>query len=172
MKVLLLIAAAGAALCLCVAGCNSESEPVASSEQPPATTTSDPETALRRAVKRALRDNFRVAGYVLAYNAVPRRASDSTRGPALAQMRRSAASARRNGVRFRSIGSALKIMDVDLEPSYRSATALVDQTARVVPYRGKRRLGRAIRSHERARVDLRRRGDQPAFVVWKVRVAK
>jgi hypothetical protein len=151
------------------AGCDGGNDQVAT--QPPPTTTSETATAtLERAVRRALRENDQLSGYVLWNNRVPTWATRSTRGPALATLRRSAADRRKRGVRVRTLENRLQITSVTLDPSYTKATAVVRSIQRVRPYQGGKPIGRAVELDERARVELRRLDSSSRFVVWRVRV--
>jgi hypothetical protein len=130
----------------------------------------DARTRLDAAVREALTENNRLAGYVLWRNVVPTWARRSTRGRALAEMRRATAEARRRGIRVRTISSDLDISDIELDPSYAGATANIRQTGRIRVYRDGRPLGGSSPLSERARVELRRLGRAPRFVVSEVRV--
>jgi hypothetical protein len=138
--------------------------------QPPTTTTTSQtgRAALERSVRQALRENNRLSGYVLWSNRIPGWATRSTRGPALAALRRSAADRRKRGIRVRTLTSRLEITSIDLDPSYTSATAVVRSVQRVRPYEGGKPSGRAVKLDERARVELRRLGSSERFVVWKL----
>ena len=133
------------------------------------TTTAEDETeALERAAREALRENDRLSGHVLRTNRVPTWATRSTRGPALAALKESAADRRDRGIRIRTLSSNLEIISVDLDPSFASASALIRTRQRVRPYRAGRPLGRAVKLDERARVELRRLGESEQFVVWQL----
>jgi hypothetical protein len=153
------------------AGCDGGDGEVAT--QPPPPTTTSPETdeaALKTAVRRALQQNDRLSGHVLWFNRLPAWSTRSTRGPALATLRRSAADRRTRGIRVRTLVSRLEITSIELDPSYTTATAVVRSTQRLRPYRGGKPIGRAIEFDERANVELRRLGATGRFVVWRVRV--
>jgi hypothetical protein len=153
-----------------LAGCDGGNDE-ASTRPPPTTTTSEPgKAALERAVRQALRENDRLSSYVLSSNRVPAWATRSTRGPALAALRRSAADRRKRGIRVRTLVNKLEIASVGLDPSYAQATAVVRSIQRVRPYRGRKPIGRAVNLDERAKVELRRLGASGRFVVWRVRV--
>ena len=153
-----------------LAGCDGGNDE-ASTQPPPTTTTSEPgKAALERAVRQALRENDRLSSYVLSSNRVPAWATRSTRGPALAALRRSAADRRKRGIRVRTLVNKLEIASVELDPSYAQATAVVRSIQRVRPYRGRKPIGRAVNLDERAKVELRRLGASGRFVVWRVRV--
>jgi hypothetical protein len=128
----------------------------------------DPTTRLEHAVRVALAANHRLSGYVLWHNVVPSWATQSTRASALAALRASARDRRSQGIRIRPLADHIKVLDLRISPSYSSATATVRDSGLVVPYRDGRRLGRTIRLDERARVELRRIGEAPRFVVWRV----
>jgi hypothetical protein len=153
-----------------LAGCDGGNDQAAT-EPPPTTTTSEAgEAALKDAVREALRDNDRLSGYVLWANRVPAWATRSTRGPALATLRRSAADRRKRGIRIRTLQNRLEITAINLDPSYTKATAVVTSIQRVRPYSGGKPKGRAIMLNERAKVELRRLGASNRFVVWRVLV--
>jgi len=128
----------------------------------------DPTTQLEHAVRTALAANHHLSGYVLWHDAVPSWATQSTRASALAALRASARDRRSQGIRIRPLVDHVDVLDVQISPSYASATATVRDTGVVAPYRDGRRLGRTIRLDERARVELRRIGDALRFVVWRV----
>jgi hypothetical protein len=140
-------------------------------QPPPGTTTSETgKAALDRAIRRAVRENDRLSSSVLWSNRVPSRATRSTRGPALAALRRSAADRQKRGIRVRTLMNKLDIVSVQLDPSYTTATVVVRSIQRVRPYRGRTPLGRAVKLDERARVELRRLGASDHFFVWRVRI--
>jgi hypothetical protein len=154
-----------------LAGCDGGDDAASTQPPPPPTTTSDTgKAALERAVRQALRENDRLSSYVLSSNRVPAWATRSTRGPALAALRRSAADRRNRGIRVRTLVNKLEIASVELDPSYAQATAVVRSIQRVRPYRGRKPIGRAVNLDERAKVELRRLGASGRFVVWRVRV--
>jgi hypothetical protein len=150
------------------AGCDGGNDEAAT-EPPQTTTTSETgRAALERAARRALQENDRLSGYVLWFNQIPRWATHSTRGPALAALRTSAAERRQRGIRVRTLASRLEVTSIDLDPSYTRATAVVRSIQRVRPYEGGKPSGRAVKLDERARVELRRLGSSERFVVWKL----
>jgi hypothetical protein len=154
------------------AGCDGGgNEDVATQPPPPTTTSETPTATLETSVRRALRANDQLSGYVLWSNRVPGWATRSTRGPALATLRRSAADRRKRGIRVRTLVNRLEIMSIKLDPSYTRATAVVRSIQRVRPYRGGKPVGRAVKLDERATVELRRLGSSSSFVVWRVRVS-
>jgi hypothetical protein len=136
------------------------------------TPSSDPAVALDRAVRTALQENSRLSLYTLWHNALPSWAEHSTRGPALAELRSSAAQRRNQGIQIRHLSGRLHILSVSLDPSYERATAIVRANDRLQPFRAGRPLGRVIIQNERARVELRRLGRSQRFVVWKVGLAR
>ncbi len=155
-----------------LAGCGGGNKK--STPQPPSpTTTSDTgKAALERAVRQALRDNDKLSGYVLWSNRVPDWATRSTRGPALAALRVSAADRRQKGIRVRTLASKLEIASVALNPSYTTATAVVRSVQRVRQYHGGKPMGRAVKLDERAKVELRRLGASDRFVVWRLKAVR
>jgi hypothetical protein len=132
------------------------------------TTVRDPTAALNQAVRKALRRNYQLSGYVLWHNALPASAQQSTRGPALAALQNSAAQRRKSGIRIKPVSGRLTIISVSLDPSFTRATATTLASGRVRPYEGGRAEPRTITVHERARVLLHRLGRSPNFVVWQV----
>jgi Flp pilus assembly protein TadD len=153
-----------------LAGCDGGNDEA--STQPPPTTTSDTgKASLEAGVRRALKENDRLSGYVLWSNRIPGWATRSTRGPALAALRRSAAERRQRGVRVRTVASELKISSIKLDPSYATATAVVRSVQRVRPYESGKPSGKAVKLDERARVELRRLGSSHRFIVWKLSAA-
>jgi len=152
------------------AGCDGGDGEVATQTPPPTTSPETGEAALKDGVRQALRENDRLSGYVLWSNRVPAWATRSTRGPALATLRRSAADRRTRGIRLRTLLNRLEITSIELDPSYTTATAVVRSIQRVRPYSRGTPLGRAIKLNERASVELRRLGAGGRFVVWRVRV--
>jgi hypothetical protein len=152
------------------AGCDGGDEEVATQTPPSTTSPEAGEAALKDGVRQALHDNDRLSGHVLWSNRVPAWATRSTRGPALATLRRSAADRRKRGVRVRTLLNRLEITSIELDPSYTKATAVVRSIQRMRPYSGDKPLGRAIKLNERATVELRRLGASGRFVVWRVRV--
>lgn len=152
------------------AGCGSSAKPArtSSSAARQTTTTVDPQQRLEAAVRVALAANHRLSGYVLWHNALPSWAAQSTRASALAALRASARDRRAQGIRIRPLSDNVDVLDVRISPSYVSATATVRDRGLVVPYRDGRPLGRKIKLDERARVELRRLGNSPRFVVWRV----
>jgi hypothetical protein len=151
-----------------LAGCDGGTDEATT--QPPPTTTSSQtgKATLERGVRRALKENDRLSGYVLWFNRIPSWATRSTRGPALAALKRSAAERRQRGVRVRTVASELKISSIRLDPSYATATAVVRSVQRVRPYESGKPSGKAVKLDERAKVDLRRLGSSQNFVVWKL----
>lgn len=166
MLILLLVA-------LTTAGCNgSESNGAASSPQDGEaktdTETRDPTVALQRAVRAAVLENNELSQYVLWHNRVPASARRSTRGRALASLRKSAADRRDGRLRVRTLNVDVEVGDIQLDPSYTRATASVRQRGRVRLFRNGRRLRRPIALDERNRFHLQRVGDETRFVVWEV----
>ena len=163
-----------AAVAVLAAGCGSgggHAQPTVSTHATDANGTSA-RSGLIRAVRRAIVENDRVSGLVLWTNVVPAAASLSTGGPALSELRASAATRRKQGVRIRTASEQRQIISIALDPSYARATAVVRARERLVPYRGTKRLGRVINLNEHATVHLRRAGSSTRFRVWSVSVGK
>lgn len=135
-------------------------------------TVSDPTVALNRAIRDALRANFQLSSYVLWHNAVPATANRSTRGPALAGLRASAAQRRLAGIRIKPIAGRLRIVSTSIDQSFATATATTVASGRVRLYQRGEAQARATALHERARVELHRLGRSARFVVWRVTLAK
>lgn len=153
------------------AGCGSASNHNAAASRPTTTavSSSDSEAVLRRAVRVALMANHRLAIRVLWQNVVPADATQSTRGPALVNLRKAAADRRRRGVRVRLVADDYRVLSLRLDPSYASATVVALGRQRVRPYRRDGRpLGHTVYLNERARIELRRLADTNRFVVWRV----
>lgn len=145
--------------------------PDASAPAPAKTSSGIPESSvpdLERQVRAALDANAQLSLYVLWHNALPRSARASTRGPALTQLRRSAAARRARGIRVRVVTPRFDVRSLRIAPSFTRATASVRYRDVVRPYRRGRPMGRAIRLDERTRIELRRVDGQSRFVVWKV----
>lgn len=157
-----------AAVAAGAAGCGSESDP-ASTTSSTARTTADPQQQLEAAVRDAIQRDHEESVRSLWTNRVPAEPA-ATAGPALKQWRRSVADRRRAGVRVRSLSQRVRVLDVRLDPSYETATALIQADQRVQPVRSDgRRIGKPVAVHQRVRLVLHRApGDR--FVVWDVEV--
>jgi hypothetical protein len=133
------------------------------------TTTAEDETAaLEEAARASVEADHQLSVRVLWANRVPEMPR-ATAGPALAELRRSAAQRRRRGIRVKLISERFRIVDLSLDPSFATATATVVSDQRVQPHgRGGKPLGKPVRLRERARLELRRIGDSERFVVWRV----
>jgi len=133
------------------------------------TTTAQPNTpaALEQAVRTAILANNRLSTYVLGRNAVPGWASMSTGGPALAQLRSSAAARASSGVHVRLLSAKYQVLSVQLDPSYTTATALISDRGKVREYQSGQ-AGRTSSFDEHARLQLHRVGNSQRFVVWKL----
>lgn len=133
----------------------------------------DPATELEGAVRAALHENAKASDFVLEHNTIPRWASLSTAGPALAGLRTAAAQRRKAGVRVRVLSSSVQVHSVRLEPSYLTASAMVTERSRVVVVNSRgRSLGKPRKLTEPALIELRRHGNKAAFVVWRVTAVK
>lgn len=170
------LAALTLALTMLAAGCGNTSRPPTAAETT-ATSTSRTHavtaTALRAGVARALRANDKLAVQVLWTNRVPAGASQSTRGPALAGMRSSAQKRQKSKLRVRTLRDRTRVVSIQLDPSYASATAVVQSDERVAPSNlAGARISKPIELDERARIDLHRIGASTHFVVWRLTVIK
>lgn len=132
------------------------------------TAPADPRTALEASVRDAIHANDRLSGYVLAHNSIPAWAKQSTRGPALAALRTSAAQRGKRGIQVRTLADRLQIVSLTLDPSYTRATAIVRSRQRVRPYRNNDALGQSVKLDEKGRFELHRVGRSQRFVVWQV----
>ena len=99
-------------------------------------------------------------------------AQQSTRGPALAGLRSSAAQRRKSGIRIKPVDGHLTVVSVAIDPSFTRATAITLAAGHVRPYEGGKAEPRTIAVHERARVELRRLDRSNKFVVWRVTVLR
>jgi hypothetical protein len=163
-----------AVLAVLVTGCGSTS----GKHTAAGTTTTSPAVAvtasnLRNGVTAALRADHRLALRVLWTNVVPLTATRSTRGPALAGMRASAKGRQQEQIRVRMLHDSYRIISIQLDPSYASATAIAqsNQNLRLAHLDG-RAAGPATEVNERARIDLHRIGTSSHFVVWRLTVLK
>ena len=124
---------------------------------------------LRRDVAAALQANHKLAVRVLWTDHVPATARQSTRGPALAALQASAKDRQQKHLRVRMLHDSYRIISIRLDPSYATATAVVQWNQDVAPsHLDGVRLGRPISLHEPARVLLHRIGSSRRFVIWKV----
>jgi hypothetical protein len=157
---------------LIAAGCGGGMATPSTAKTTSTTTARDPASQLDSAVRRALRANYVLSGYVLWHNAIPVNAQDSTRGPALAGLRSSAAQRNKSGIRIKPVSGRLTIVSVSIDPSFTRATAVTLAAGHLRPYEGGKAEPRTIAVHERARVQLRRLAGSKKFVVWQVTVLK
>lgn len=161
-----------ALLATLVVGCGGSNAPDRSASAPPATTSTGAAESsvadLERQARAALDANAQLSLYVLWHNALPRSARESTQGPALTELRRSAATRRARGIRVRMVTPRFDVRSIQIDPSFTRATASVRYRDVVRPYRRGRAMGRAIHLDERTSIELRRVGEPSRFVVWKV----
>lgn len=160
------------AVALAAAGCGGGSASPSSTNTGSTSAASDPTAVLNRAARDALRQNYQLSGYVLWHNAVPANAQRSTRGPALAALRSSAAQRRKSGIQIKPVKGHLTVVSLAIDPSFTKATAITLAVGRVRPYEGGKAEPRTIAVHERARVELRRLDRSKKFVVWQVTVLR
>lgn len=162
------------ALAAPISGCGASKTSTADSHTTTKTTTTQQTaspSALEDAVRRALDANGHLSAYVLWSDEVPSWASQSTRGPALAGLRVSAATRRKQALRVRSLSNKVQVLAVQLDPSYTSATATVHDHEIVTLYQHGYR-GHTVTLDEHDRIVLRRLGQTMRFVVWEVRPQK
>jgi hypothetical protein len=132
-------------------------------------TEADPAVALRRSVNVALASNYQLAVYVLWHNRVPTWAKRSTTGPALASLYSAARTRAKRGVRVRMLAHRRRVLQLQLDPSYARASAVILDWQRVQPSNPEgHALGHTVVLRERARYELRRVGKTQRFLVWKV----
>lgn len=97
----------------------------------------------------------------------------ATAGPALTILRKSAADRRRRHIRVRLVSERFRVLSVELDPSFTSATATIIDVQRTQPSDASGKpLGKSVRLNERAHLVLHRLGTAPRFVVWKVTLAR
>ena len=174
MKRSALLIVVAIALTLAASGCGASKTSTPASHTSPTGTTTTQQTALAAledAVRVALTENGRLSSYVLWNNTIPSWASRSTAGPALAALTASAAGRRRQNVRVRSLSEHLKILSIQLDPSYTSATAAITASGQVAVYTHGRRE-RTVPLNEHDRLILHRPGQAVRFVVWEVKAQK
>jgi hypothetical protein len=159
------------ALTLATSGCGSSGSHATTRDEKTTTTAASrpaTPTALEAAVRRAIEEAHRLSVEALWTNRVPA-SPPASGGPALASLRRSVAQRRKAGVRVRTLSERLRIVSVNLDPSYTTATAIVIDDERVQPTDPDGRArGKAVTLHEHVRLDLRRVDDTERFKVWKV----
>jgi hypothetical protein len=155
---------------LAVSGCGG-SKPHTTVAQTQSTDTSprvSEPVALERAAREAISQNHALSLQVLWTNRVPASPS-ATAGPALAVLHKSVAARVHEGVRVRTLSERFRIVSLQLDPSYASASATVLDDQRAQPsYTNGRPRGRSVTLHERVRLELHRVGGSERFVVWKV----
>jgi hypothetical protein len=156
------------AVAVAAAGCGGGSRVVASTARATTSDRASTQANLERGVRAALEQNFKLSLYVLWHNEVPSWAPRSTRGPALAELRTSAATRSSRGIRIRSVKTALRIETIHIDPSFMTATAVAEGKQRVRPYESGIAQARVVSLDERARFTLRRLASSQHFVVWKV----
>jgi hypothetical protein len=159
-------------LVLAAGGCGSSSRTGTTAGRSTGTTsvnrTTTAAVSLEQAVRKAITEEHALSGEVLWTDRVPANPS-AIGGPALAVLRQAVAQRRSAGVRVRVLSEHFRILNVNLDPSYATATATVIEDQRVQPTDLKgRRQGGPSEAHERVRLDLRRVGNGERFIVWKV----
>jgi hypothetical protein len=123
---------------------------------------------LTSAVVAAVDADHATSNAALLSNTVPAKPS-ATAGPALETLRRSAAGRRARGIRVRMLHDQLRVVSVQLDPSYTTATAMIRDLETVQPtHTNGKAFGHPVTQTERARVELHRVVGTDRFVVWKV----
>lgn len=151
-----------------IAGCGGSTPRTSTHQATTSTSTQNPSSALQQAVRAAVLANNRLSVYVLWHNEIPGWATQSTNGPALAQLRSSAATRKARSIRIRLLSSRYEILSIQLDPTYQSAVAIIRDNGRVLPYETGRAPGQAVTFNEHARLELHRVGDSPRFLVWQL----
>lgn len=126
--------------------------------------------ALEEAVRRAVRENHALLTQALLTNSLPVK-PEGTAGPALADLRRSAAQRKAQRVRVRILTETFRVLALQVDPSYATATATIINTQRVQPTYN-RRPGAPSTSREHVRLELHRINGTDRFVVWNVTVLR
>jgi hypothetical protein len=126
------------------------------------------EVGLRAAVVQGLEANHRLTVRVLWLDRVPAGTGTATAGPALAQLRQSAAVRLRAGIRVRLLTDRFQVSGVKIGGAF--ASARLTDRERVRPYSlAGRPLGAAVSLHEAALAILHRLPGTNHFVVWELR---
>jgi hypothetical protein len=158
-------------IALATAACGSSS---AGKDSTSGTSPSEPAAAtpgrvdVLASARAAIFVDHRLAVRALWTNRVPAHPAASA-GPHLVDLRRSVATRLKRGIRVKLLSERFRIVSIDLDPSYTTATAVVADPQHVRPYgRDGRPLGRPVSLNERARLQLRRLSKRNRFVVWEV----
>lgn len=160
--------------CLILAGCGSGAahSTTTSKSTGSTTTASDPTSRLEQSVRRAVSEEHNLSVSVLWTNQVPANPT-VIGGPSLAILRRSVAQRHSAGVRVRVLSEHFRILSVNLNPSFGTATATVIEDQRVQPtYPDGRPRGKPSATSEQVRLELHRVGNTERFLVWKVTLLK
>ena len=151
-----------------LAACGGSSTRTSTHQATTSTSTQNPTSALQQAARAAVLGNNRLSVYVLWHNEIPGWAAQSTDGPALAQLRSSAATRKARGIRIKLLSSQYQILSIQLDPTYQSAVAMIRDSGRVRPYEAGRAPGQAVTFNEHARIELHRVGTSQRFLVWQL----
>jgi hypothetical protein len=156
------------------AGCGASNTHTVATGQPARsgpTTTSGQQTtlaALERGVREAVSQDHALSTETLWTNEVPAH-TPASGGPSLTTLRKAVAQRRKAGIRVRTLSQSFRILSLQLEPSYATATVTISDDQRVQPsYSSGRPRGKSVSLHERVRLELHRLGESTHFVVWKV----
>jgi|GEM_PF-2951778 len=150
-----------------IVGCGSGTHQAATSAATPSTTPNST-AQLEHAVRTAISEDHALSVQALWTNSVPAN-PPATAGPELAILRKSVAQRRAQRVRIRTVSEHFRVLAVELNPSYATATATVLDDQQVQPsYPNGRPRGKSVSLHEHVRLELHRLGTSERFVVWKV----
>lgn len=158
------------ALALAAGGCGAGATHTTTGDAKSTTAASRPATptVLEASVRQAVEQDHELLVAALQTNRVPAN-PQGTAGPALVNIRQSVAQRQKQGVTVRMLSDKFRVLSVQLDPSYTTATATVLDVQRVQPsYDHGHTRGKVSAFHDRARLELHRVGDTLRFVVWKV----
>jgi hypothetical protein len=165
------VLSATAAIVISACGSNKSPSVTTKSDSPTTSTQSSP-AALEKAAREAISKDHALLINTLWTNRIPAN-PPATAGPALALLRRSVGERQKQGVRVRMLSDHFRVLSLQLEPTYTTATATVLDTPRVQPtHLNGQPLGSASSTSQRVRVELRRVGNTTSFVVWKTTLIK
>jgi outer membrane murein-binding lipoprotein Lpp len=152
-----------------LAGCGSTTQTTPTRTSTTATqTVASGATLLRRAVVAAVDADHKTSVSALWTNTVPAKPV-ATAGPALTNLRKSVAGRRAKRIRIRMLHERFRVLNVNLDPSYATATAEVLDVQKVQPsHENGKPLGKSLSTTERAELELHRVPGTNRFVVWKV----
>ena len=124
-------------------------------------------TPPRQAAEQALEANHRLTVRVLWLDRVPAGPGGATAGPALAQLRQSAAARRHAGIRLRLLSDHFQIGALQLQGARASARLGERELLQPCSLAGKP-LGKAVSLNEQALAILHKLPGSGRFVVWEL----